>query len=71
MLDFQDIEENIINFCKKYFKTYFVHRDLEGVKNIISDSITGFGTGEDEYIDVDEDAVSIYRRDIKEAPNKI
>lgn len=71
MSKIQDVEENLIDYCKKYFDTYFIKRDLEGIKNIICDSVTGFGTGKDEDVNNQEDAISIYSRDIKEAPNKI
>ncbi|WPL19471.1 Stalked cell differentiation-controlling protein [Thiorhodovibrio winogradskyi] len=55
----------------RYLDAYFCSRDLKATLARLSPGFTGIGTGRDETVLTPGKAESVYRRDIKQAPNPI
>lgn len=64
-------EKEVLEVFRKYLTAYFSERDLEKTITLLSDKLTLFGTGEDEFSNSAAQNKKLYKRDIEQAPNKI
>jgi signal transduction histidine kinase len=60
------MKEEVLNFIKSYFQTYFVERDLEKSIKFFSNKASGIGTGLNEINDNSDDFIQLFKRDLEE-----
>jgi PAS domain S-box-containing protein len=63
-------EKIIRQVFQDYLTAYFVERNFEKTKLLLSNNITVVGTGSDEYTTNSADVITLYKRDFEQAPNK-
>lgn len=70
-ITYPDLREEMLAAFRLYIEAYFTERDLEKTLAMFHRSVSGFGTGEDEFaFDIDAFRV-LYARDLSQAPNPL
>ena len=67
----RNTERALLQAFHIYLETNFLKRDLEGTLDLLTSSMTGFGTGIDEHGYDYAMSVFLYRRDFEQAPDPI
>ncbi|PLX12008.1 MAG: hypothetical protein C0598_06845 [Marinilabiliales bacterium] len=66
-----DLKKEIHQFVEKYFRIYFLERDFEKIKTLLSSEMTVIGTGLHEIGKNAKETLQLYEKDISEVTSPI